>query len=215
MEERRKGEVDQLFLANGNVTPIHVTAPIAAYRHKSIYSWKKDNLILIQHGSYLIADINSQPEIERGEVILYRGIQKTEIFKLYRLRNPETRLKLWKAHEQTLVDSVDSFNAVHCNVARSETGFLNDRNWMFSEIASKLGLQPKDEATNSLLYSGFALEEWCGKNKFGPNFIKFRTPATNIRITTFVCNETEAKVIDPNKLEVVEAVGCTVQEIEV
>ena len=32
------------------------------------------------------------------------------------------------------------------------------------------------------------------------------------RITTFVCNETEAKVIDPNKLDVMECVGCKVRE---
>ena len=43
--------------------------------------------------------------------------------------------------------------------------------------------------------------------------MKFRTPLTNIRITTFVWNETEIKVIDPNKLEVIEAVGCRVREM--
>jgi len=49
----------------------------------------------------------------------------------------------------------------------------------------------------SLLYSGYALEEWFAARKFGSNYVKFRTPLTNIRITTFVCNETEAQVIDP------------------
>jgi hypothetical protein len=48
--------------------------------------------------------------------------------------------------------------------------------------------------------------------KFGPNYIKFRTPLSNIRITTFVCNETEVKIIDPNKLQVIEVVGCTIRE---
>ena len=33
------------------------------------------------------------------------------------------------------------------------------------------------------------------------------------RITTFVCNETAVKVIGPNKLEVIEAVGCTIREM--
>ena len=65
----------------------------------------------------------------------------------------------------------------------------------------------------SLLYSGYALEEWCAARKFGPNYVKFQTPLTNIRITTFVCNETEVKVIDPNKLEIIEAVGCRVREV--
>jgi hypothetical protein len=39
------------------------------------------------------------------------------------------------------------------------------------------------------------------------------TPLTNIRITTFVGSETEVKVIDTNKLEVIEAVGCKVREV--
>ena len=33
-----------------------------------------------------------------------------------------------------------------------------------------------------------------------------------LRITTFVCSEAEVKVIDPNKLEVIEAVGCRIRE---
>ena len=36
---------------------------------------------------------------------------------------------------------------------------------------------------------------------------------TNIRITTFASNETEVKVVDPNKLEVIEAVGCRVRGV--
>ena len=51
--------------------------------------------------------------------------------------------------------------------------------------------------------------------KFGPNYVKLRTPLSNIRITTFVCGETEVKVIDPNKLEVIDAVGCSVREVSI
>ena len=63
------------------------------------------------------------------------------------------------------------------------------------------------------MYSGYPLEEWCASRKFGPHYVKFRTPLANIRITTFVANETEVKVIDPNRLEVIEAVGCTVRKV--
>jgi hypothetical protein len=59
------------------------------------------------------------------------------------------------------------------------------------------------------------LEDWCGTHKIGPNYVKFKTSATNILITTFVCNENEAKVIGPNKLEDVETVGSAVEKIEV
>lgn len=53
----------------------------------------------------------------------------------------------------------------------------------------------------------------CAARKFGPNYVRLRTPLSNVRITTFVCGENEVKVIDPNKLEVIEAVGCGVREM--
>jgi hypothetical protein len=83
--------------------------------------------------------------------------------------------------------------------------------FMLGNLCLEAGLEP-DAAITSLLYSGYALEDWCSARKFGPNYVKFRTPLTNIRITTFVSNETEVKVIDPNKLEVIEAVGRRVRE---
>jgi hypothetical protein len=36
---------------------------------------------------------------------------------------------------------------------------------------------------------------------------------TNIRITTIVCNETEVKVIDPNRIDVIDSVGCKIREV--
>jgi hypothetical protein len=80
------------------------------------------------------------------------------------------------------------------------------------DLCWEAGLEPK-RPIRSLLYSGYALEEWCATRKFGANYVKLRTPLSNIRITAFVCGETEVKVIDPNKLEVIEAVGCRVREV--
>jgi hypothetical protein len=65
------------------------------------------------------------------------------------------------------------------------------------------------------LKPGYALEEWCASAKFGPNYVKFRTPLTNIRITTFVAGESEVKAIDPSKLEAIEAVGRKFNEVYV
>lgn len=53
----------------------------------------------------------------------------------------------------------------------------------------------------------------CLLTAFLRHLRKLRTPLSNIRITTFVCNETEVKIIDPNKLEVIEAVGCRIREV--
>jgi hypothetical protein len=189
----------------------HVTAPMAVYRHSEVYPLTRERLIFMQHGSYLTADVKSQPYIDRGEVVLYRGIQHGVIFLLRRLTSPDIRLRLMSVHARSLADSVTSFNAVHCNVSRTETGSFNDRSFLLHELCLESGLEPKPPIT-SMLYSGYALEEWCA-GKFGPNYVKFRTPLTNIRITTFVCSETEVKVIDHNKLEVIEAVGCKIREV--
>lgn len=213
----RRGEVNELFLANGTSGPpnrLDVTAPLAVYRTPNIHSWEADSLVFIQHGSYLVVDVDSQPYIDRGQAVLYRGIQKAKVYILHRLTSADVHRRLMKVHVRSLADSVMSFNSVHCNVSRTETGYFNDRSYLLDTLCAAEGLEPK-RRLRSALYSGYALAEWVGVRKFGPNYVKFRTPLTNLRITTFVCNETEVKVIDPNKLEVVEAVGCRVREVGV
>ena len=212
----RRGGYDTLYVSNGMAGPsADVTAPLAAYRHMDVRSSRsgEERLILIQHGSYYIGDIQCQPLVDRGEAVLYRGIQKTETYLLHRLTTEDVRARLMNVHAQSLTDSVVSFNAVHCNLVRCETGLFNDRSFILGDLCRAAGLEPDDLPIKSTLYSGYALEEWCASLKFGPNYVKFRTPLTNIRITTFVANETEVKVIDANKLEVMEAVGCKVREV--
>ncbi|MSV32697.1 MAG: hypothetical protein EXQ57_09270 [Bryobacterales bacterium] len=212
----RRGDYDALYLSNGMAVPTaDVTGPLAAYRHTDIHPTgsRRERLIFIQHGSYHIGDIQSQPLADRGEAVLYRGIQKAETYLLHRLTTKDIRERLTNIHARSLTDSVVSFNTVHCNLVRCETGFLNDRSFVFDGLCREAGLEPNDPPIRSALYSGYALEEWCAFRKFGPNYVKFRTPLTNIRLTTFVCNETEVKVIDTNKLEVIEAVGCKVREV--
>lgn len=212
----RQGDHDALYLSNGMAVPTaDVTAPLAAYRHTDVQpsDSAKEHLILIQHGSYHIGDIQSQPLIDRGEAVLFRGIQKAETYLLHRLTTEDIRGRLMNVHARSLTDSVVSFNAVHCNLVRCETELFNDRSFLFDGLCRLAGFEPDDSPIRSVFYSGYALEEWCASRKFGPNYVKFRTPLTNIRITTFVCNETEVKVIDPNKLEVIEAAGCKVREV--
>ena len=207
----RQGELDTLYVSGGGAGWEDVTASLAVYRHSDGYPFTK-RLIFMQHGSYLIADVESQPYIDRGEAVVYRGLQKAETFLFRRLTTADVRMRLMSVHARTLADSVTSFNAVHCNVSRTETGWFNDRSFMLGDLGLEAGLEPEPPIM-SLRYSGYALEEWCAARKFGSNYVKFRTPLTSIRITTFVCNETEVKVIDPNKLVVIEAVGCRVREV--
>ncbi len=207
----RRGDIDTLFVADGAMRPkATLTAPLAAYRHPEDHS---ERLILMQHGSYYIGDIQCQPAIDRGEHVLYRGIQNKRLFRLYRF-DDSLHSRLMRVHARSLADSVTSFNAAHCNLMRCEPGAFNDRSFLFDSHCELEGLNHENVAVRSALYSGYALEEWCASRKFGPNYVKFRTPLTNVRITTFVANETEIKVIDPNKLQIIEAVGCKVQEVD-
>jgi hypothetical protein len=208
----RQAEPETLYVSNGRSGQEDVTAPLAVYRHFDVYPFTRERLIFMQHGSYLITDMESQPHIDRGEAVLYRGLQKAKTFLLRRLTTADVRMRLMSVHARTLADSVTSFNAMHCNVSRSETEWFNDRTFTLSYLCQEAGLEPR-RPIQSLLYSGYALEEWCAARKFGPNYVKLRTPLSNIRVTTFVCNETEVKVIDPNKLEIIEAVGCRVREV--
>lgn len=207
----RQSKIDAAYVANGTVSRDSVTAPLAVYCHGGARPFARERLILIQHGSYLFAETESQPYIDGGEAVLYRGVENAEVYLLHRLTSANVRSRLMAVHAQTLRDSVTSFQAVHCNVSRSETEWFNDRSFKLSDLCRESGLDPAAPIA-SLIYSGYALEEWCAARKFGPNYVKFRTPLSNIRITSFVCGETEVKVIDPNKLQVVEAVGCRVQE---
>ncbi len=74
----RRGEVDALYVSNGMAGLEDVTAPLAVYRHSAVRPSTRECFVLIQHGSYLIADMKSQPYIGRGEAVLYRGVQNAE-----------------------------------------------------------------------------------------------------------------------------------------
>lgn len=114
----------------------------------------------MQHGSYLITIMESQPRIDRGEAVLYRGLQKAKVFLFRRLITADVRMGLMRVHARTLADSVTSFNAMHCNVSRAETAWFNDRTFMLSDLCQEEGIYLK-RPIRSLLYSGYALGEWC------------------------------------------------------
>src|SRR6185503_17552369 len=99
-------------------------------RHPGLTLSMGESLITMQHGSYLVASLESQPLIDRGEAVLYRGIQKARVFTLQRLMTTGTRSRLMTVHARSLEDSVTSFNGAHCNVSRTETGCFNDRSFL-------------------------------------------------------------------------------------
>lgn len=101
----RQGEVNELFTSNGIAEPTNVTAPLAVYRQPGIHASMPDSLIFIQHGSYLIVDMESQPWIDRGDIVLYRGVQNAKAFTLHRLTSTDTLLRLMNVHARSLADS--------------------------------------------------------------------------------------------------------------
>lgn len=56
----------------------------------------------------------------------------------------------------------------------------------------------------------YSLELVTGVVKFGPHHVVVKTPLSNIRITTFLAGESEAKIVDPSRISEVQAVGCEV-----
>jgi hypothetical protein len=76
----RRGKVEILYLSNGMAGVDEVRAPLAVYRHSEASPLKRERLILIQHGSYLITEVESQPYLDRREAVLYRGVQAAEEF---------------------------------------------------------------------------------------------------------------------------------------
>jgi len=73
--------VETLYLSNGMAETDEVRAPLAVCHHCQVGPVKRERLILIQHGSYLIAEVESQPYLDRGEAVLYRGVQDAGVQK--------------------------------------------------------------------------------------------------------------------------------------
>jgi hypothetical protein len=53
-------------------------------------------------------------------------------------------------------------------------------------------------------------EAFIDSSQFGPCYVVCKTPVENVRITTFFAGEHEVRIIDPRRVEVVEAHGCGV-----
>jgi hypothetical protein len=118
---------------------------------------------------------------------------------------------------EPLSDSVLSFNTIHDRVVRSETECLRHASGLSNEIAESAGLDIHSPGfANDLWFAalqGYTLDPVIALRKFGPHYVVLRTPLDNIRITTFVANESEVKIVDPTRILLVEGHGCAVKFI--
>ena len=215
--DARVGSTAQVFLKEGSRLALGVEAPIAVYRH--VGRFQRPLHVVIQHGSYQFLKEEEQTELAQGYVTLYRGIQKARTFRWLRFdpsRLDQAQLRTWSLYlttqERMLSDSVLSFNSIHDRACRCETGHLHDRSQCSDRVAQECGLDIAKDTFAKALWDchlqSFSLVRWPAQRKFGPNFVAFKTPLTNIRITTFVAGEFEVRIIDPSKLEPAGASGC-------
>lgn len=156
-----------------------------------------------------------------GYVHLHRGIGDAKAFRFwgsFRTGAESRHTSSWEKYVQLQFDILSrsdlSFNSIHDRAKRVETGHINDDTWMTDDLAAERGLDiDRDAWTRALweaAHQSFALRRWVSENKFGPHRVVFRTPLTNIRITTFFAGEHEVRVLDPSRLELLAAVGCKV-----
>jgi hypothetical protein len=113
------GAALQRYCQPGVISEDEVRTPMAAYRHdRQLYN--TPGSVLIQHGSYQWISHDAQPNIEEGDVLLYRGIGQATLFRCLRFRlqdlSPANRA-IWRQYvgvqADMLSDSVLSFNTIH------------------------------------------------------------------------------------------------------
>jgi len=198
-----------------------VTAPVAIYAARDFRD--RAGYLLMQHGSYQFVPADEQPLLPSGEIVLFRGVQESDVFRFLRVGrlNPETR-HVWQNYVRTQVqvlsDSVLSFNTIHDRVKRCESSHILDQSWVSDDIAEANGLNITDDGFARELWrathQGFTMTRWVAEAKFGPHFVKCKTPIGNVRFTTFFAGEQEARIIDPDLVEFFEPVGCRVERYD-
>jgi len=197
-----------------------ITAPAAIYSRWDARD--RAGYLFIQHGSYQLVPVEDQPLLHSGEVILYRGIQRSRVFRFPQVGldslSVESR-RVWqsyvRAQSRMLSDSVLSFTTIHDRAIRCETTHIQDRSHLSDEIARVEGLDPAGEVLAKDLWSAahqsFSLVRWVGEDKFGPHMVTGKTPIGNIRLTTFFAGEHEVRIIDPDLVQFIETRGCRVE----
>lgn len=216
----RAGRADRVAVHLGLVGEAGVVAPVAVYRFTS---WRqRPSYVLMQHGSYQLVPTAEQPLLERGELLVHRGVHEAAVFRFPHIgetARDAAKSTPWARYVASqaamLSDSALSFRSIHDRAVRCETGHIRDRSCEADQVARAQGLDIDGCATAKELWAAatqsFTLARWCAEMKFGPNFVTFRTPVGNVRLTTFFAGEHEVRIIDPDRLELVEAVGCSVE----
>jgi hypothetical protein len=220
--QARDGRVNRAHFSFGSYAGRTLRTPVAVYRAKLRSYDSSDSWLFMQHGSYQWLPLADQPYVLEGQVLVYRGIEREEVFRYPQFEedpdDPATQ-RVWNKYLalqwRMLSDSTLSFNTIHDRTKRCETGFLNDGTWVSDQLAVEAGLEIQADGFTRGLWktvtSSFSLQRSVAEWKFGPHFVVAKTPITNIRFTTFFAGEGELRLVDPRYIEFVEAIGCTLQ----
>ncbi len=213
-DKSRNGNVSPVVIQNVSAGLNNFEAPIAIFKIDSrIIYQRKPYYLFIQHGSYLLVPVQSQPLIESGFVLLYRGIGSSKKFHVYQMPEEELLLKHYQETlKNSLVDSVTSFNTIHGSLHRTETSHLLDSSHLFSKMFSSSKLINDDRRKFlTTIQQCYTLNKEIAKNKFGPSYVTFKTPVTNIRICTYFAGEYEVKILSLDKLMPIKAIKCKIE----
>lgn len=212
----RQGVPSRLALCFGTASTDALTTPLAVYSAPEP-RWEGPACLLMQHGSYQIVDVEDQPLLGSGEVVLYRGLGRAEAFRLMRPphldgHHGDVWRRYVRAQADMLSDSVRSFNSVHDRAKRCETSHIRDATWMSDDIARQHGLDLDGDGFARELWKAthqsFSLARWVAERKFGPHYVVCKTPLDNIRLTTFFAGEHEVRIVAPHRVAVLESYGC-------
>jgi hypothetical protein len=212
-EDSRFRAVEEIIVKCGMLTGVGFLAPIACFTHAN-------SIIAIQNGSYLKVAPTWQPKLMEGHLYLFRGIGEDKEYRQLRIelgKLTHDSLKVLESYYKSMyasfADSKLAFKVAHAATFRTETAFLRD-DLSFFDICSEFNLHSESgemgEALLKFHADCYSLCEGLCQQKFGPNYVKFMTPITNVRLTSFFAGEYEVRVIDPTLLEVIETVGCDV-----
>ena len=207
-EEARCGD-NQPIVIHEPPHDANFETPIAIFKHTS-KNWRKSFYLLIQHGSYLEIPVDEQPLIEDGFVHIYRGIGTEKEFNIHRMPEDQHLLDQYsRICSYYLSDSARSFISVHANTFRCETGYLkNSLDAFYLEESHGIEINANLRKLQQITAQCFTLNKVIAKNKFGPAYVAFKTPVTNIRICTYFAGESEVQILSLDKLVPIKATRC-------
>lgn len=215
-------QIERVFLKNGRRTKDRFEAPMAVYKLK--YG-SKDWVIFIQQGNHQIlgpSEVANQLELERGYVRLFRGIGHRSRFVKFNLPGTEgsqRKSALIQTYYDLLYESFSdsslSFRTSNMS-ANHEVKHIVPRGYLhLPMVTAENSKIPKKYLPHLLAIDRehYTFSKAIAGQKFGPNYVEFRTPLTNLRITGEFAGEWETRIIDPTLVEVVGTHGSTSMKI--